>query len=257
MTFELWPGHRQVTSPWLQFAINMHIGPLITALGLSLFVCCMVCHGELARLKPHPRYLTGFYVIVSLGGAIGGLFVGLVAPNLFRAYYEFPIGLGFCALVLVLVYSRGIWSQSMPRRIAGTAVLVALLCGYGWCLTSVMKQMVAGYRVVARNFYGLLRVYDDGDPRLDESASRKLVHGIINHGQQMLREEYRRLPVTYFCPESGIGRGMRSRKERRAASAYWDWAAALWRPTARPATRSAFTRSIPWCSISHGANSPI
>ena len=58
----------------------------------------MVCHGELARLKPHPRYLTGFYVTVSLGGAMGGLFVGLVAPNLFRAYYEFPIGLVFCAI---------------------------------------------------------------------------------------------------------------------------------------------------------------
>ena len=72
----------------------MRIGRLIASLGLSLFVCCMVCHGELARLKPHPRYLTGFYVIVSLGGAVGGLFVGLVAPNLFRAYYEFPIGTG-------------------------------------------------------------------------------------------------------------------------------------------------------------------
>ena len=87
-----------------------------------------------------------------------------------------------------------------------------LLGGYGWCLAGLMKQMVAGYRVVARNFYGLLRVYDDGDPRIDENASRKLVHGIINHGQQMLREEYRRLPVTYFCPDSGIGRGMRSQE---------------------------------------------
>jgi spermidine synthase len=64
--------------------------------------------------------------------------------------------------------------------------------------------------VVARNFYGLLRVYDDGDPRTDEDAARRLVHGVINHGQQFLRPEYRRLPVTYFCPDSGIGRGMRA-----------------------------------------------
>jgi hypothetical protein len=89
---------------------------------------------------------------------------------------------------------------------------VILLAGYGWCLRAIMQQMVSGYRVVARNFYGLLRVYDDGDPRMEESASRKLVHGIINHGQQMLREEYRRLPVTYFCPDSGIGRGMRAQE---------------------------------------------
>ena len=51
---------------------------LIPALCGALFVCCMVCHGELARSKPHPRYLTQFYLMVSAGGAIGGLFVALV-----------------------------------------------------------------------------------------------------------------------------------------------------------------------------------
>ena len=73
-----------------------------------------------------------------------------------------------------------------------------------------MFQMTDGYKVVARNFYGQLRVFDDGDPRIDDDASRRLIHGAINHGQQMLRAEYRRLPVTYFCPESGIGRGMKA-----------------------------------------------
>ena len=71
-----------------------------------------------------------------------------------------------------------------------------------------MFQMVDGYLVVTRNFYGQLRVEDEGDPRIDDDAARKLIHGVINHGQQMLREEYRRQPVTYFCPQSGIGRGM-------------------------------------------------
>jgi SAM-dependent methyltransferase len=68
--------------------------------------------------------------------------------------------------------------------------------------------MVTGYRLVARNFYGQLRVLDDGDPKFEDAASRTLVHGTINHGEQFLREKYRRRPVTYFCPESGIGRGM-------------------------------------------------
>src|SRR6185295_9937960 len=58
--------------------------PTIWTLGAALFICCMFCHGELARLKPHPRYLTAFYVAVSLGGAIGGVFVGLIAPNFFN-----------------------------------------------------------------------------------------------------------------------------------------------------------------------------
>ncbi len=57
---------------------------LIPALCAALFVCCMVCHGELARRKPHPRYLTRFYLMVSVGGATGGLFVALAAPRLFH-----------------------------------------------------------------------------------------------------------------------------------------------------------------------------
>ena len=91
-------------------------------LAVSLFVVCMVCHGELARLKPHPRHLTGFYVIVSLGGAMGGLFVGLAAPNLFRAYYEFPLGLGICAAVLALVCLREAWTHPAYIRYAAAAV---------------------------------------------------------------------------------------------------------------------------------------
>jgi hypothetical protein len=90
----------------------------------------------------------------------------------------------------------------------GIAVLVVLLAGYFYFLRGIMFQMVDGYKLVTRNFYGQLRVEDEGDPRIDDDAARKLIHGVINHGEQMLREEYRRRPVTYFCPESGIGRGM-------------------------------------------------
>jgi SAM-dependent methyltransferase len=74
--------------------------PLFT---MGLFTCCMVCHGELARLKPHPRYLTHFYLMIAAGGALGGLLVGLVAPHVFNALYELQIGLGSCALLTVIV----------------------------------------------------------------------------------------------------------------------------------------------------------
>ncbi len=217
MAFRLWPGRLDLETPWLQFVVAMKIRWIIGAFAAALFVCCMACHGELARLKPHPRYLTGFYVTVSLGGAMGGIFVGLVAPNLFHAYYEFPIGLGLCLATLAAVWGRDWWKagRTAPgvralRGRLGTAALAAVLCGYLFCLVAIMRDMVSGYRVVARNFYGLLRVYDEGDPRIDQDAARKLVHGVINHGQQMLRAEYRRQPVTYFCPESGIGRAMRA-----------------------------------------------
>jgi SAM-dependent methyltransferase len=210
MAFELWPGRNDVDIYWVGQLARLSLRIVIPAMAASLFVCCMACHGELARLKPHPRYLTGFYVTVSLGGAVGGLFVGLLAPNLFRAYYEFPVGLALCLLMVTLVLARALASYRGALRLAGTAALVLVLAGYLWCLTAIMRTMVTGYRVVARNFYGLLRVYDSGDPRFEEDAARKLVHGVINHGEQMLREEYRRMPVTYFCPQSGIGRVMRA-----------------------------------------------
>src|ERR1022692_3037683 len=183
---------------------------VIALFAFALFVCCMVCHGEWARLKPHPRHLTGFYVIVSLGGALGGLFVGLFAPYVFHAYYEFPIGLAFCALLTAIVFVRALCSVPRLWMQTGISILVVLLAGYFYFLRAIMFQMVDGYIVVARNFYGQLRVANEGDPRLDDDASRKLIHGVINHGQQMLREEYRRLPVTYFCPQSGIGRAMKA-----------------------------------------------
>ena len=201
MAYRLWPEH-------IRMAPRLVIG----LFALSLFICCMVCHGELARRKPHPRYLTGFYVTVSLGGAVGGLFVGLVAPGLFRAYYEFPIGLAFCALIAFLVFSQELWSVPKARKLAGIAVLILLLGGYFVFLGGIMHQMVADYRVVARNFYGQLRVADEGDPRTDDDALRKLIHGVINHGVQMLRPQYRRMPVSYFCAESGIGRAMRAQE---------------------------------------------
>lgn len=210
MALQLWPSATSSSNPWISRLANLDIRTIIVSLAASLFVVCMVCHGELARLKPHPRYLTSFYVTVSLGGAIGGLFVGMVAPNLFRAYYEFPIGLGLAMLVVVAVFAREFRRLAGPRRIAGTVALAAVLGCYFWCLGSIMNQIVRGYRVVTRNFYGLLRVYDDADPAKDQFAARKLVHGVINHGQQMLNQEYRHLPVTYFCPESGIGRAMKA-----------------------------------------------
>ncbi len=74
----------------------------IAGYSFGLFGCCMVCHGELVRLKPSPRHLTSFYLMVSAGGALGGLFVSLLAPKLFTTYLEFHIGLwATCALAMV------------------------------------------------------------------------------------------------------------------------------------------------------------
>lgn len=75
-------------------------------LAAGLFVCCMVCHGELYRLRPDPRQLTAYYLIIAAGGALGGLFVAVVAPRIFTDYYELHWGLLLCGLLFCIVCLR-------------------------------------------------------------------------------------------------------------------------------------------------------
>jgi hypothetical protein len=65
---------------------------------LCFFVIAMACHGELARTRPAAKYLTGFYVALSFGGMLGGLFAGLIAPFAFSWVAEYPILLALAAL---------------------------------------------------------------------------------------------------------------------------------------------------------------
>ena len=197
MASRLWPDR-----------VKIAVLPQTALLAAGLFVCCMVCHGELVRIRPHTRYLTSFYVRVSLGGALGGLFVGLVAPNLFSGYYEFPIGLAlFSILAAVPLWNVARrWKPGIQWTARG--VLAAAAAGYLILLGVIVRDMVAPYRVVARNFYGQLRVRDEADSPSDPYAYRTLIHGVINHGVQMKNEAFRHEPVSYFCPQSGIGRAM-------------------------------------------------
>jgi SAM-dependent methyltransferase len=179
----------------------------------ALFFCCMVCHGELVRLKPHPRYLTLFYTMLSVGGALGGTFVALVAPNVFSSYEEFPIGLGLCAILAagVLLASHREWfSRLWGRALAGG--VLALVTAYLVLLGFIVRDSVAGFRLARRNFYGQLRVEDVSNED-DSLVHRKLLHGVINHGEQILNAKYSREPISYFCNGTGIGRAMLSGKE--------------------------------------------
>jgi hypothetical protein len=70
----------------------------------ALFVVCMVCHGELSRSKPASRHLTSFFFMVATGGALGGIFVVIIAPAIFSGFWEFQIALLFCGLLLFLAF---------------------------------------------------------------------------------------------------------------------------------------------------------
>jgi hypothetical protein len=90
----------------------------------GLFFCCMVCHGELFRLKPHPSRLTSYYLMISCGGAVGGLFVALLAPIIFRSYLEVHYGLVLCALLVALTRTRQ--SDISAKQWRGLACILTL-----------------------------------------------------------------------------------------------------------------------------------
>jgi hypothetical protein len=160
-----------------------------------LFIFCMYFHGELARRKPAPEHLTHFYLMIALGGALGGMAISLAAPYLLRGCYELPVALGICAFLTLLIEYRKSWKMD----IVWTAAAVAAVTVAG----THVRVSEAGVRVAMRSFYGGLRVvdFDAGDP---VRARRAMIHGTIWHGSQFLAENRRRQPTAYYARGTGV-----------------------------------------------------
>jgi hypothetical protein len=177
---------------WYSDSLNLKL--VIPIYLAGLFVCCMFCHGELSQLKPAPRFLTTYYLMISLGGAIGGLLVGLVAPHVLTGYFELAIGLIACALLLLYRTFRMAWWVAL----ASAAIVGATAWGAG----KAIDYQVANSRVMMRNFYSVLKTREYTEP----VPFRSMVHGGIMHGGQLLDPEMRFMPSSYFGPNSGYGR---------------------------------------------------
>jgi SAM-dependent methyltransferase len=288
-----------VALPAVAYAISTEsdIGNLKLALGFfctALFVLFMVCHGELARRRPAPAYLTSFYLMVAVGGAIGGLLIGFAAPYFLNGLYDLPIVVSLTGFMLVYLLwqergqagSKAIGEASFlsaPSDKVVVAVLTAALVGYIAVRLAAAKfghpqflrapflnspydspvllgiagliaayifwrgrgaldgqttgdtslnegfvtfviaaglaigiagflardtwNNVKGSRLLARNFYGALRVYDE-----ESSGSMGLVrtlrHGTIDHGEQFQLPQNQRFATTYYAVNSGVGRAI-------------------------------------------------
>ena len=180
------------------------IGGLILTVSIfvaGLFICCMFCHSELARRKPHPRFLTSFYLMIALGGALGGVFVGLIAPLVFNAYFELPAGMALCALLVLHVRRE----SASTRHLAN----LALVAFAGFLVCTRVFSYTSGTRLLARNFYGSLRVSDMAIPGPKQSL-RLLYHGSIVHGVQFLLPQFRRQAAAYYGPGSGVALAIES-----------------------------------------------
>jgi len=169
---------------------------------LCFFVIAMACHGELARTRPASRYLTGFYVALSFGGMVGGLFAGLIAPFTFSWIAEYPILIALAALcrpprnealprwsrwywpvlaILAVILVAPAYSGGAPlswlddRRvwvIGGVAALAALLA----LVVRANRWKVAATVVLA---LALIRIYPADDGRVETVRSFFGVHKIV------------------------------------------------------------------------------
>jgi SAM-dependent methyltransferase len=180
---------------WLQLAIYLS----------GLFVACMFCHGELYRSRPQARFLTAFYLTISAGGALGGLFVAVVAPLVFNGYFELGVGLAAVALLAAVRFS----GLNMTARVASIAVLM----GAAGCAVYDGIKYQKDVMVSSRNFYGVMRVKEYGTPGGDDHL-RRLLHGVILHGEQYLSESRRHTATTYYQLTSGVGAAILSLRER-------------------------------------------
>lgn len=134
----------------------------IAVFSTVLFAGCMCCHGELYGLRPAARWLTLYFVVISAGGALGGLFVALGAPRLFSGYYEYHSGLALvAAAVFLAMVCQRVWLLT-PRLhfwVLASAAAAQLVIVSGWFLRPVEQNLSdADWTMLVSGFGGLLTV---------------------------------------------------------------------------------------------------
>ncbi|MDE3245001.1 MAG: fused MFS/spermidine synthase [Acidobacteriota bacterium] len=194
---------------WLMLPDHVHAAVRIQVgvFSAALFVACMTAHGELARLRPAPRHLTGFYLSLSFGGAMGGVFAGLVAPRMFSTLAEFPLALVLMAILVFIAWMRDS-GEGTRRPMRWSVGLLLSISATVLSMGAAKEAQEKAYKSLAqvRNFYGTLRVVERYE---DRDRMRMLVHGNINHGGQFLAGDLARKPTTYYGPQSGVGIALR------------------------------------------------
>ncbi len=186
------------------------------------FGVSMCCHGELSRLKPDPEHLTFYYLLISIGGALGGVFVAIVAPAIFVNYYEFPLSVIAALAVVLIAYGWQLFSKLDEKiRMVGEGKIPASIVGRQWpgvlffALSLFIGMIAAGITGIAtwklirddraeevllqcRNEYGTLTVEE-------WEYTRQLTNGRIKHGFQYKDDRWSRTPTSYYGPSSGLG----------------------------------------------------
>lgn len=195
---------------------------------LLLFVSCMVLHNELYKLRPDASFLPSFYLMVAVGGALGGILVTLIAPLIFSSgFWELQWGLIASGILMAIVIVREQKPATRKRPRKGDKqsgslqrLLNPLLIALGILILlqivfviNYMRAVSAESLLSRRNFYGVLRVWEinEEQPAL---LAYQLAHGQTAHGFQFDAEQIRAVPTTYYSENSGVGLAFLNHQKR-------------------------------------------
>ncbi len=218
---------------------RLPIAVLLVLYLLVLFAVAMVCHGELARSRPGIGRLTEFYLWISLGGVLGGIFNSLVAPVVFSSVVEFPLALILAALLRTAPDIKrartGDWLLPALLGVSMAAVIAvvrheglkpgtltnSLIFGYSilWCLSFGQRPLRFALGLTAvllasstwtgqfgrilhteRSFFGVSRITNENADQF-----RYLFHGGTIHGVQSLDKAHSREPLSYYTKTGPVG----------------------------------------------------
>lgn len=175
---------------------------------VMLFGACLLCHGEVARLKPSPRKLTQYYAMLSGGGALGGIIVAIVCPLLLHNHAELPFFVSLVTAMTFLLFfackswrhTEYDWTAAARLKYGAIVLMIAPI---------VTMAFVSKNRTIAsqRNFFGVLNVRE-------KPLGTVLVHGSTLHGMQRYAP-HQSQPTTYYGHESGVGRVIQALQAER------------------------------------------
>jgi len=214
----------------LATGLQSRLGPWPVVIALIwFFAAALFCHSLLAKDRPSPERLTEFYVVLSVGGAIGGVFASFVAPLLFTAVFEHPIGIA-TAMALASGGTAVGYGSVRVRHAATVGLAVATLAvvvgpswavlpaalaaalfgaiGYGKVgMLIVLVAVVASGTAILnsgdgvfrdRSFFGVMTV-------VERDGERSLVSGTTSHGSQLLVDGDMPEPTTYYYQAGPVG----------------------------------------------------
>lgn len=210
----------------------------------AFFIAVMVCHGELAKNRPHTQYLTYFYLVMSFAGMLGGMFNTFIAPFVFNAVYEYPImivaalllrpgllsqkpvlqaifpflllclGLGVYFfndnLSQVLVYGATnglILLAGLSYAFRSGPISLAFLAGVILFFALGIQNLISNTMYQERSFFGVLSVRQSVlmDENNQPEKYHELFHGTTKHGAQRLASHLQTTPLTYYSQPGPMG----------------------------------------------------